>query len=147
MNKLVAVNNMRAYCNTCKKTKKITSFNVGLYDYCAVCTRKAEKSQEERRKKEERKAERTGDITFSQKVQSSRQWKALRKKATEYYGKQCHRCGDSGYGVEIHVDHIKPKSKYPELAFDPNNLQILCRDCNFEKGAKDETDYRPDFMY
>lgn len=42
----------------------------------------------------------------------------------------------------MHVDHIKPRSKYPHLAYDVNNLQVLCQDCNFGKSNHDETDWR-----
>lgn len=40
------------------------------------------------------------------------------------------------------VDHIKPRSKYPHLALDINNLQCLCADCNRSKGADYEIDHR-----
>lgn len=42
----------------------------------------------------------------------------------------------------LEIDHIKPVSKYPELALDIDNLQVLCKDCNREKSNTDETDYR-----
>lgn len=45
-------------------------------------------------------------------------------------------------GVKMHVDHIKPRSKFPELALVLDNLQILCEDCNLGKSNKDETDWR-----
>lgn len=32
------------------------------------------------------------------------------------------------------TDHIKPASYYPELFFDPDNHQSLCKDCNERKG-------------
>jgi len=35
------------------------------------------------------------------------------------------------------VDHIKPRSKYPELALARENLQILCRRCNSAKGNRE----------
>lgn len=38
---------------------------------------------------------------------------------------------------------MKPRSKYPELALDPDNLQVLCKACNLGKLAWDETDFRP----
>ena len=44
--------------------------------------------------------------------------------------------------VELHVDHIKPRSKHPELELDINNLQILCKDCNLGKSNTDSIDYR-----
>jgi X-X-X-Leu-X-X-Gly heptad repeat protein len=42
----------------------------------------------------------------------------------------------------LHVDHIKPRSLYPARALDPENLQVLCRDCNLGKSNKDATDWR-----
>ena len=42
----------------------------------------------------------------------------------------------------MHVDHIKPRLRYPELALDMNNLQVLCAICNHGKGGFDETDWR-----
>ena len=55
-------------------------------------------------------------------------------------------CGRSKkeHGVVIHVDHIKPRSKFPELALEFDNLQILCDDCNIGKCNKYEDDWRPD---
>jgi len=45
-------------------------------------------------------------------------------------------------GVVLRVDHIKPRAKYPDLAGDIDNLQILCARCHQSKGANDETDWR-----
>ncbi len=42
----------------------------------------------------------------------------------------------------MHVDHIKPRRKYPELALSRSNLQVLCNLCNHGKGNWDETDWR-----
>jgi hypothetical protein len=55
----------------------------------------------------------------------------------------CACCGATAKpGRPLHVDHIKPKSAYPELALDVSNLQILCGACNMGKGAWDMTDWR-----
>lgn len=70
---------------------------------------------------------------------ASDEWKSVRKKAIELYGAKCMRCGSAEH---INVDHIKPKSKYPELALDLGNLQILCWPCNKAKSAVGITDYR-----
>ena len=73
----------------------------------------------------------------------SRQWRELRYEALLKYGRKCSCCGiEAGLGVPLHVDHIKPRSKYPDLALDINNLQVLCEMCNLGKGAWDETDFR-----
>lgn len=68
-----------------------------------------------------------------------KEWVELRKSALAMYGSVCHKCGTT---KNIQVDHIKPKSKYPELSLDINNLQILCWTCNRLKSNTDETDYR-----
>lgn len=58
-------------------------------------------------------------------------------------GGVCRACGNRGsYGNPLHVDHIKPRSKFPELALEPCNLQVLCRACNLGKRAWDQTDWR-----
>ena len=36
-----------------------------------------------------------------------------------------------------HIDHIKPLSRYPSIAIDPDNLQILCADCNLRKSNRE----------
>ena len=75
----------------------------------------------------------------------SKPWRALRVRVLEKHGGCCMLCGRSyrEHKVVIHVDHIKPRSKYPHLELEYNNLQILCADCNIGKGNKYETDWRP----
>lgn len=53
---------------------------------------------------------------------------------------RCVKCGRSPattYGLELHVDHIKPWSKGGLTV--PENLRSLCRDCNIGKGSKEES--------
>lgn len=35
------------------------------------------------------------------------------------------------------LDHVKSRSRYPELRFDLNNLRPACWSCNREKGSRD----------
>jgi 5-methylcytosine-specific restriction endonuclease McrA len=70
----------------------------------------------------------------------SREWKQLRYKVLNKYGRTCALCRKSD-GV-MHVDHIKPRSKYPELELVFDNLQVLCEACNIGKSNTDETDFR-----
>ena len=69
-------------------------------------------------------------------------WKRLRHLAFERYGNKCACCGATpNSGAQLHVDHIKPRSKYPELELDINNLQILCSVCNEGKSNLSSTDW------
>lgn len=71
----------------------------------------------------------------------SREWLTLRYEALIKYERKCMCC--RGTGIQLHVDHIKPIYKYPDLKLDINNLQVLCARCNIGKGAKHEHDLRP----
>lgn len=74
---------------------------------------------------------------------NSREWKALRYEALKLHGGRCQCCGASpATGATLHVDHIKPRSKFPHLALVLSNLQVLCEDCNLAKSNTDETDWR-----
>ena len=74
----------------------------------------------------------------------SPEWKQLRYIALKNANGCCQCCGaKSSMTLQLHVDHIKPRSRYPELALDINNLQVLCQSCNEGKSAWDDTDWRP----
>lgn len=61
-------------------------------------------------------------------------WRDVRYKVLSESDKRCQLCGTSPeQGSTMHVDHIKPRSLYPDLALEENNLQILCEDCNIGK--------------
>lgn len=82
-------------------------------------------------------------IPSGKRFYSTPEWKRARYSALVKHGNSCQCCGRSPkQGVVIHVDHVKPKSIYPELALDANNLQILCSECNEAKSNIDETDWR-----
>lgn len=73
----------------------------------------------------------------------SDEWRAVRYSALARSRGCCELCGrEPADGVRLHVDHIKPRSKYPDLALDPENLQVLCDDCNIGKSNTDDTDWR-----
>ena len=70
-------------------------------------------------------------------------WEKLRYEAFRKYGNKCCLCGRTPKdGVILHVDHIKPKSKYPKLKDDIENLQILCNKCNTAKSNRYSDDWR-----
>lgn len=71
------------------------------------------------------------------------EWRKLRMQAIKLHGARCMCCGATpATGAVINVDHVKPRKKYPQLALEITNLQILCHVCNHGKGNWDETDWR-----
>ena len=73
----------------------------------------------------------------------SDQWIKLRYKVLSSRGNRCECCGNSWtVGNPLQVEHIKPRSHFPHLALDENNLQVLCRECNIGKRNGDMTDWR-----
>lgn len=79
----------------------------------------------------------------SREFLQSWEWSGTRYEVLRSRGAVCECCGASPkIGAVMMVDHIKPRSRYPELALDPNNLQVLCASCNRGKGNSDETDWR-----
>lgn len=73
---------------------------------------------------------------------STQAWRAARFNALRRCNGRCQLCGERAGKYPLHVDHIKPRSLYPARALDPENLQVLCRDCNLGKSNKDATDWR-----
>lgn len=73
----------------------------------------------------------------------TREWRKLRYDTLRKYGAKCACCGvGTEHGTIMHVDHINPRSKHPELELDPENLQVLCEACNEGKSNLDNTDWR-----
>lgn len=68
-------------------------------------------------------------------------WRALRASVIRRQGRICRRCGmEINSRRDVTVDHIKPRSRYPELALDFSNLRVLCRSCNSSKGISVESE-------
>lgn len=76
------------------------------------------------------------DVQEQRRFYNSPEWKNIRAEVIEEYPHICKLCGRRiEHREDLTVDHIKPRSKFPELALDKSNLQVLCRRCNSAKGA------------
>lgn len=66
------------------------------------------------------------------------EWKRARYNALNLHGNSCQLCGTNPTkgGVQMHVDHIKPRFLYPELCLEHSNLQVLCDVCHTAKGVE-----------
>lgn len=64
----------------------------------------------------------------------------VRKHIRDHYlGEQAYRCGycriekKESHGMAWDIEHILPKSIFPEFLFEPENLAIACKECNSPK--------------
>ena len=81
-------------------------------------------------------------IEEAEQFLSSPEWNMLRKQVIKQKGRVCAECGQRiRKNNDITVDHIKPRSRYPELALKLGNLRVLCRSCNSRKGDRDFEEY------
>jgi hypothetical protein len=64
---------------------------------------------------------------------NSDEWKNCRTEFLKDKSKICSNCGRED--KKIHVDHIKPVSGFWGMRLNHDNLQLLCKTCNFTKGS------------
>lgn len=62
----------------------------------------------------------------------SKEWKSIRETVHQQLTQMCPVCGSVH---NLAVDHIKPIRYFWDLRLDIDNLQLLCGDCNLEKGS------------
>jgi 5-methylcytosine-specific restriction endonuclease McrA len=85
---------------------------------------------------EELACERQRQIDETNVFYASSEWRLIREQVIQEQGRICQECGKRiTDDFDLTVDHIKPRSKFPKLALDKSNLQVLCRKCNSAKGA------------
>ena len=112
-------------CTYCKKENPLARD-------IAVINKIKQEAKEEMRNKKKRSD-----------IHNAKTWNKLRYLVLKRDGGKCCLCGrGAADGVKLHVDHIKPVSIYPELYYDPENLQTLCDECNLGKSDLDDTDWR-----
>lgn len=94
-------------------------------------------------KKRTKSSDEVLEYRASKEFLASYAWRRLRMKVLALRGAKCECCGATpADDAVIHVDHIKPRKFFPELALDETNLQVLCGVCNHGKGNWSEKDWR-----
>lgn len=107
----------------------------------------ARKAKKERKPTTDTEGEKRDLLKSSGKDDFYSSWerKRVRYEALAKFEHRCQCCGwqpgDTSRGYLV-VDHIKPRRKFPSLALDVNNLQVLCNDCNMGKGHVYQDDFR-----
>ena len=107
-------------------------------------TRESVKAPKKRKSKGPSRTERKKtDFRSTRDFLETYEWRKVRMQVLVKYGPRCMCCGATPQtGAVMNVDHIKPRLTHPELALDPENLQILCSECNHGKGNWNTTDWR-----
>ncbi len=75
----------------------------------------------------------------------SYEWRQLRYMMLTVFGPKCRCCGKTPDAkIVINMDHIQPIRRFWDLRLDPNNIQVMCNECNHGKSNWDSTDWRTD---
>lgn len=78
------------------------------------------------------------------KFYKSKAWLVVRRTVLIRDNYKCQWCGARvTLRFDAHVDHIKKRRDYPELALDPRNLQTLCSTCHNKFKQSQEKKPRP----
>ena len=75
----------------------------------------------------------------SKKIRNTKRWTALRLVALRRDNYKCVQCEARG---PLEVDHIKRVKDYPDLAYELDNLQCLCKVCHSDK-TRVEVGHKP----
>jgi len=136
---VIAIRIRDAHPEICGNTKKVITEYAG-----GIVKSEEDRLAELKRIREEARTHWKPRPTVSSTFYASEEWRRLRYQALRLHGARCQCCGVSSMsGAVMHVDHIKPRSKFPDLALVLENLQVLCAECNLGKSNLDDTDWRP----
>jgi 5-methylcytosine-specific restriction endonuclease McrA len=73
---------------------------------------------------------------MSDRRYSTSRWQRLRRGVLARDGHVCQIQGPHCHGVANTVHHILPSSQYPELFWNPDNLEAACSACNYGGGSR-----------
>lgn len=78
-------------------------------------------------------------------ISSTRRFQKLRKQIIRRDNGHCVRCRvkyNEFVGENLQCHHIKSFRDYPELAYEPSNLLMVCRRCNIDLGNNNKLDFK-----
>jgi GTP cyclohydrolase I len=74
------------------------------------------------------KFKRTEEQINSMIKKKTKEWNNYRKKALQYYGEECQRCGSTKNLIVHHIDFLNDNSKFGNHNIE--NLMVLCKSCH-----------------
>lgn len=78
------------------------------------------------------------------RILTGARWRKLRTQIMRRDKGYCQRCFCKYNTInteDLQVHHIKPRTKYPELIYEPTNLITICGTCNKQLGVSEELDF------
>lgn len=112
----------RGDCSQCDRKGVIIPVKSGLCQYCNHELKQAKKKSEGKETKKKTYVKKpTGEVELFRQIYEERDpW--------------CEWCGNpiSEFSV-ANYHHTKPKSKFPELRLDKNNIVKICFECHFNE--------------
>lgn len=54
----------------------------------------------------------------------------------------CYLCKRWVKPGEVTLDHVRSRSRHPDLVFEEDNIRLCCWDCNTEKGSLDLEEFK-----
>jgi hypothetical protein len=103
-------------CQYCHKQYYKIQSKVFFSKYCSdKCTRQSRNQ---------------GKATEAAKFYHSKAWHVVRTQAFERDNHTCQKCGITEGNLE--GNHIRPRSRFPELALVIENIETLCKFCHIE---------------
>lgn len=121
-------------CKSCSRPYLITRRTFLSKTYVGCCSSCKKQKRSERSKKQVGSKNpnwKSGATSEADKFYNSKEWKELRKQAFERDHYTCVDC--TRVGRELEANHIKPRSKFPELKLVLSNIETLCKKCHDKK--------------
>lgn len=98
---------------------------------CSSCIRKLKSSRNKKQIGPLNPNWKNGATSIADKFYNSKEWKTVRTEAFIRDNYTCVDCGQVGHQLE--ANHIKPRSRFPELALVLDNIETLCKKCHDSK--------------
>lgn len=138
------------YCRSCgiELVNVPTAEDMSTHNFLGFCTIACSNAYDQEKRAESQRQwaevyEKSRKERLWKDFYKTPEWRTLRYRVLRKYGFKCGACGRTKeHGVVLHVDHIKPRSNFPELQLEESNLQILCEDCNLGKSNTYSDDLR-----
>lgn len=126
-----------SYCVQHKPRKPITAQKATVTNHCKICDSDDHTAFYCKEKAKSSTPKQYKNLKMNGKYH--KQWLKVRKQWFKDHPQDwyvCYICHKSLVPAETTLDHVIPRSRRPDLRYEPSNLKPCCWPCNTEKGSK-----------